>query len=100
MRTLTRVVLSKHKLFYELFCVLFEIFYMAAGNMAFTPFRLKFGAVSLCVQALFAILFAAIVSYDSSADPKLPKEADPAYRNDSSFEKTNRFLTSKYPGTS
>lgn len=62
-------------------------------------FRLKFGLVALVLQIAFAILFAFLVQYDASADPKLPKEADKSYDpNGASVEETSVLLGAKYPG--
>lgn len=72
---------------------------MGALTAGCTPFRMKFGVVALSLQVLFAILFAALARYDSSADPKLPNKGDKDYNsNGTSFEEASAFLESKYPG--
>ncbi|XP_052804715.1 ammonium transporter Rh type B-like isoform X1 [Mya arenaria] len=42
-------------------------------------FRFKFGSVALFVQVVFIVLFATLLEYDDSADPKLPMVGDHNY---------------------
>lgn len=66
--------------------------------MGVTGFRLKFGLVALVLQTVFAILFAFLVQYDATADPKLPKVGDHNYvPGEATVEETTGLLAAKYP---